>query len=93
MPTKEEILKMLDKLEFQNAESVENEEIEFKPWLPEVRENQRIAREYTVCFANAKGGTIVFGVKDKTVTRAAAIHGCRGCHSRRRGHNAVGSSP
>lgn len=82
MPTKEEILKLLDKLDYQIADDLETEELEFKPWLPDnMRENQRIAREYAVCFANAKGGTIVFGVKDKTVGRTAAIQGCGGYDS------------
>jgi len=74
---KQEILKLMERLDIEPAESIESEELEFKPWSTEIKENQRVAREYAVCFANAKGGTIVFGVRDKTVGRSAAIHGCK----------------
>jgi ATP-dependent DNA helicase RecG len=38
----------------------------------------RVAIEYAVCFANADGGVIVFGVADHTRGRAAAVHGTSG---------------
>jgi ATP-dependent DNA helicase RecG len=38
----------------------------------------KVAKEYTVCFANADGGVVIFGVADRTKDRAAAIHGVRG---------------
>jgi ATP-dependent DNA helicase RecG len=37
-----------------------------------------VAVEYAVCFANAEGGAIVFGVADRIRGRAAAVHGVRG---------------
>ena len=37
----------------------------------------KLAVEYAVCFANAQGGVVVFGVADRTRGRAAAIHGPR----------------
>ena len=36
-----------------------------------------MAVEYTVCFANAHGGLIVFGVKDQILGREKAITGCQ----------------
>ena len=38
-----------------------------------------MAVEYAVCFANAEGGVIVFGIADRTRGRAAAIHGAGNC--------------
>jgi len=78
VPTKEEILKLLGKLDDQIADDLETEELEFKPWNRDIKANQRCAREYSVCFANAKGGTIVFGIEDKTKGRSKAIRGCSG---------------
>nr|WP_319539738.1 RNA-binding domain-containing protein [uncultured Methanospirillum sp.] len=34
--------------------------------------------EYAVCFSNADGGVVVFGVSDKTLGRSEAIHGAKG---------------
>lgn len=61
------------------ADDLESEFVEFKPWLPDVKENMKVALEYTVSFANHPGGgVIVFGVKDRTRGRAEAITGCKG---------------
>jgi len=78
VPTIEEILKVVDRLDSQFADDLETEELEFKPWRSNVRENQSVAAEYAVCLGNARGGTIVFGVEDKAIGRERAIHGCRG---------------
>jgi ATP-dependent DNA helicase RecG len=78
VPTKEEILKLLDKLDDQCADDLETEELEFKPWNRDIKSNQKCAREYSVCFANAKGGIIVFGIEDKIKGRTKAIRGCIG---------------
>lgn len=77
MHTKEEILKLVEKLDYLCADELETEELEFKPWRGRARDNQAVAAEWAVCLANAKGGTIVFGVEDKVVGRSKAIHGCR----------------
>jgi len=78
MPSKEEILNLLTRLDTRTAEEIESEEVEFKPWSSDIKSNQRVAREYAVCFANSKGGSLVFGVADKTVGRGNAIHSCSG---------------
>lgn len=80
MVTKEEIIKILDKLETSNADNFESEELDFKQWEDDIKDNQCIAIEMSVCFVNAKGGTIVFGVKDKTIGRKKAIRGCKNCN-------------
>lgn len=37
----------------------------------------KVAIEYAVCFSNADGGVVVFGVSDKTLGRSNAIHGVK----------------
>lgn len=78
-PTSAEIATLLDRLNAVTADDMETEFLEFKPWLPDMKDNMRIALEYAACFANHPGGgVIVFGVKDRTRGRAQAISGCRG---------------
>lgn len=77
IPTNVEILTQLDRLDTETADDLETQWLEFKPWTGP-REDMRVAVEYAVCFANAEGGVIVFGVADRTRGRAAAIHGARG---------------
>lgn len=76
-PTNPEILTLLDSLATCVADDLESEVLEFKPWN-DAKLDMRVAVEYAVCFANAGGGVIVFGVADDTRGRAAAIHGVRG---------------
>jgi len=38
----------------------------------------KVAIKYAVCFSNADGGVVVFGVSDKTLGRSEAIHGAKG---------------
>lgn len=78
MPTKEEILKLLDKLDDHVADDLESEELEFKPWNSDIKVNRRFAQEYAVCFANSKGGVLVFGIEDRLRGREKAIRGCKG---------------
>src|SRR5271157_6017502 len=77
IPTNAEILTQLDRLDTETADDLETQWLEFKPWIGP-RDDMRVAVEYAVCFANAEGGVIVFGVADRTRGRAAAIHGARG---------------
>lgn len=77
VPTKEEILKVLDKLNYLTADDLETEELEFKPWRGVPKQNHSVAAEYAVCLANAKGGIIVFGIDDRVIGRKNAIHGCK----------------
>jgi ATP-dependent DNA helicase RecG len=74
MLSTDEILKLLDKLETHTADDLETEYLEFKPWN-DIKSVRKDAIEYTVCFANASGGVIVFGVKDQVKGRKKAIQG------------------
>jgi len=77
IPTNSEILALLDRLDSGIADDLETQWLDFKPWNGP-KSDMKIAVEYAVCFANAAGGVVVFGVDDKTRGRAAAIHGARG---------------
>jgi ATP-dependent DNA helicase RecG len=77
IPTNSEILALLNRLDVDVADDLESQWIDFKPWTS-ARDDMRIAVEYAVCFANAQGGVVVFGVADRTRGRIAAIHGARG---------------
>lgn len=77
MPKKEEILRLLDLLEYKIADELETEELEFKPWNGSAKDNLPTIIEYVVCFTNARGGTIVLGVADRIRGRTKAIHGCK----------------
>jgi ATP-dependent DNA helicase RecG len=74
LPSNEEILDILDRLDFASADELESLVIEFKPWT-NAKESRREAVEYAVCMANSEGGVIIFGVSDKVKGRPSAIHG------------------
>ncbi|MFN9450933.1 MAG: ATP-binding protein [Rubrivivax sp.] len=76
-PTDPELQLLLERLEHEPADALESQWLDFKPWT-EPKADLRTACEYAACFANAEGGVLVFGVADKTVGRAQAIHGARG---------------
>lgn len=76
-PSDHEILATLDRLSGAVADDLESLHLEFKPWT-NAKEDMRVAVEYAVCLANAKGGVIVFGVADNTRGRTAAVHGAKG---------------
>lgn len=76
-PTNEEIRALLDRLDAVPADAIEGLHLDFKPW-GDPKACMKIAVEYAVCFANADGGTIVFGVADHVRGRATAIHGAKG---------------
>ena len=69
-----------------NADDVENNTLDFKETPETAGENGPRARkrfaellaETAVCFANADGGAIVVGVRDRAATRAEAIAGVGG---------------
>lgn len=72
-----EILTLLGRLDQLPADALESERLDFKPWSS-TKEDMKVAVEYAVCFANAGGGVVLFGVDDKQVGRSKAIHGARG---------------
>jgi len=76
LPSDEDIAKQLDRLDERVADDLESEVLEFKPWQGP-KDSLSVAIEISVCFANARGGVVVFGVKDKTKGRRKAITGCK----------------
>jgi hypothetical protein len=74
IPTNDDIYALLDRLEGEIADDLESAFLDFKPWR-DPKKDMAVAIEYAVCFTNAKGGVVVFGVADKKRGRAAAIHG------------------
>lgn len=77
IPTNDDLLGLLDRLESATADDLETQWLNFKPWQGP-KEDMKIAVEYAVCLANAEGGVVVFGVADRTRGRAKAIHGASG---------------
>lgn len=64
----------LDQLDGHSADYLESTILEFKEWDSDSRKDQlRQLREAVVAFANAEGGYIVLGVRDKKKNRAEAI--------------------
>jgi len=78
MKSKDDILKILHSLDKNTAEHLEDETLEFKQWISTPKELYKKIIDQVVCFANQNGGTIVLGVKDKTIGRQKAIQGCYG---------------
>lgn len=76
-PSDNELLSLLDRLDHVSADELESEVLDFKPWTSP-KDDLKVAVEYAICFANAHGGVVLFGVDDKLVGRATAIHGAQG---------------
>jgi len=76
--SKEEIINILKQLDGKKAKQSESETLDFKRWITNPKELYKIITEYAVCFANAKGGTLVLGVEDDVVGMEKAITGCGG---------------
>ncbi len=77
IPTNDEIIALLVKLDQVVADDLETQYLEFKPWA-DPKNEMKIAIEYAACFANGDGGVIVFGISDKIRGRLNAIHGAKG---------------
>jgi ATP-dependent DNA helicase RecG len=76
VPEDTDIQRLLDELDNGKvADDLESQWLDFKLWH-EAKRDMRVACEYAMCFANANGGVVVFGVDDKAAGRAKAIHGC-----------------
>ena len=76
IPTADDVRTALARLDQATADDLETDHLDFKPWT-DPKKDMRVAVEYAVCFANADGGAIVFGVADRVRGRTAAIHGAR----------------
>ncbi len=76
MRSLENIREILDELQNQAAEDLEDQDIDFKEWiLQSMKDAISLVVEMAICMANAGGGTVVFGVNDKAVSRGKAILG------------------
>ncbi len=75
IPSPETILQLLDRLNEVVADDLETECLDFKRWRG-VKESMTEAVEMAVCFANAQGGMIVFGVNDSVRGRNKAVGCC-----------------
>ena len=71
-----EILTILDRLNAVIADSLEDQDLDFKEWKGSLEHMVKLAVEMAVCMANGGGGTVVFGVADKVLGRDQ-------CHQRR----------
>lgn len=75
MRTAEEIRVLLKQLDGKSAKELEDDTLEFKSWEPNLKQLHKLLREEAVCLANARGGTIVMGIRDNVRTRKEAIQG------------------
>lgn len=71
-----EIQDLLNELEIQPADSLEDQDLDFKEWTARSMGDsvQKVIR-MAICMANGGGGTVIFGVNDKAVGRRKAIVG------------------
>ncbi len=71
-----DIQRLLDELDRQNADSLEDQDLDFKRWINRsLNDSVAMVVEAAVCMANGGGGTVIFGVDDLAVGRATAILG------------------
>jgi ATP-dependent DNA helicase RecG len=77
LPSREEILALLNQLDHSPADALEGDRLDFKRWQ-DARASMSEAVAAAVCFANADGGVLIFGVKDRVTGRSRAITGCSG---------------
>lgn len=76
--TTAQVRSLLRRLDGEPADAIESDILECKPWNPSpgrLKEQLAVAAESVVCLANANGGTIVLGVRDRARSRGGAIHG------------------
>ncbi len=76
MISKDEVYKLLDKLETNIADDLESQRLDFKQWITRsFDDNIKLMLKMAVCMANGGGGSVVFGVADKVIGRSNAILG------------------
>ena len=71
-----EIRLLLDELNCRPADELEDQDLDFKEWKGRSQKDAlEMVVEAAVCMANGGGGTVVFGVNDRAMSRAGAIPG------------------
>jgi ATP-dependent DNA helicase RecG len=71
-----EIRLLLDELNCRPADELEDQDLDFKEWkVRSQKDALEMVVEAAVCMANGGGGTVVFGVNDRAMSRAGAIPG------------------
>lgn len=70
----EKILSLLPLLDEQIADELETETLDFKE-CPTEAKLRELAKEMAICFGNASGGTVVFGVRERVIGCDKAIIG------------------
>jgi len=76
MKTIHDIQLFLEKLNIQSADSLEDQDLDFKEWnIRSMNDSVALVIEMAVCMANGGGGTVVFGVNDKKIGQDQAIKG------------------
>jgi len=71
-----EIRSLLEELEQQLANTLEDQDLDFKEWnTRSMADAVALVVEMAICMANGGGGTVVFGVNEKATVRAKAILG------------------
>lgn len=76
MRTIAKIHELLDELEHSTADDMEEQDLDFKKWnTGSLKDAVSIVIEMSICMANGGGGTVVFGVNDRTIGREDAIIG------------------
>ncbi|MBS3918751.1 MAG: putative DNA binding domain-containing protein [Deltaproteobacteria bacterium] len=71
-----EIRSLLEELEQQPANALEDQDLDFKEWIPRsMKDSVALVVEMAICMANGGGGTVVFGINEKATGRARAILG------------------
>jgi ATP-dependent DNA helicase RecG len=76
MRTLADIIELLVELEHRIADELEAQDLDFKEWNGRSLDDAtRLVVDMAICMANGGGGTVVFGVADKTIGRTNAILG------------------
>jgi ATP-dependent DNA helicase RecG len=65
----------------QPASFFESDELDFKQTARNTKETLSVLAEAVVCFANARGGTIVLGINDRATSRSQAFVGVQPAYS------------
>ncbi|SHL19068.1 ATP-dependent DNA helicase RecG [Desulfatibacillum alkenivorans DSM 16219] len=76
MRSAQDILDLLQELETEPADYLEDQDLDFKEWIPRsMNDSLNLVIEMAVCMANGGGGVVVFGVRDHVTGREKAILG------------------